>query len=130
MDELSGFHGAPLTLNNYEAELFRRADLVFTGGQSLYESQVNQHPNLYAFPSSVDIAHFGQARNLTLQPPSLPGKKEKSSSSPLLAGEGLGERSEPADEADIPHPRLGFFGVIDERMDIKLLQGIANARPD
>ncbi|WP_242039864.1 UDP-galactopyranose mutase [Anabaena sphaerica] len=153
MDELSGFQGAPPTLKNYEAELFRRADLVFTGGQSLYENKVNQHPNVYAFPSSVDIGHFGQARNLTPQPPSLQGKGEKSSSSPLhppssplkggspdvpspgrrgvgRGGEGLGERSEPADQADIPHPRLGFFGVIDERMDIELLQGIADARPD
>ncbi|WP_242038982.1 UDP-galactopyranose mutase [Anabaena lutea] len=139
MDELSSFQGSPPTLKNYEAELFRRADLVFTGGQSLYENKVNQHPNVYAFPSSVDIAHFGQARNLTPQPPSLPlpnplllgegsgktfvtGKEEKSS--------GLKERSEPADQAHIPHPRLGFFGVIDERMDLELLQGIAETRPD
>jgi UDP-galactopyranose mutase len=102
MDELSGFKGASPKLKNYEAELFRRADLVFTGGQSLYESKVNQHPHVYAFPSSVDVAHFAQARNI----------------------------AEPADQADIPHPRLGFFGVIDERMDIELLRGIAEARPD
>lgn len=102
MDELSAFKGASPTLKNYEAELFNRADLVFTGGQSLYETKVNQHPNVYAFPSSVDVPHFAQARNLT----------------------------EPADQAHIPHPRLGFFGVIDERMDIELLAGIAEARPD
>ncbi|GAA6618843.1 UDP-galactopyranose mutase [Scytonema sp. NUACC26] len=103
MDELSAFKGASPTLKNYEAELFRRADLVFTGGQSLYESKVNQHPNIYAFPSSVDVQHFAQARTLT---------------------------EEPADRANIPHPRLGFCGVIDERMDIELLTGIADARPD
>ncbi|MHC5723940.1 MAG: UDP-galactopyranose mutase [Nostoc sp.] len=103
MDELSAFKGASPTLKNYEAELFRRADLVFTGGQSLYESKVNQHPNVYAFPSSVDVAHFGQGRTL---------------------------KEEPADQANIPHPRLGFFGVIDERMDIELLAGIAEARPN
>ncbi|MEH1939029.1 MAG: UDP-galactopyranose mutase [Nostoc sp.] len=102
MDELSAFQGASPTLKNYEAELFSRADLVFTGGQSLYESKVNQHPNVYAFPSSVDVPHFGQARNV----------------------------QEPEDQAHIPHPRLGFFGVIDERMDIELLAGIAEARPD
>ncbi|QIR35423.1 UDP-galactopyranose mutase [Tolypothrix sp. PCC 7910] len=102
MDELSAFKGASPTLKNYEAELFRLADLVFTGGQSLYESKVNQHPNVYAFPSSVDVPHFGQARHL----------------------------QEPADQAHIPHPRLGFFGVIDERMDIELLAGIADSRPD
>lgn len=103
MDELSAFKGASPTLKNYEAELFRRADLVFTGGQSLYESKVNQHPNIYAFPSSVDVAHFGQGRTF---------------------------EEEPADQANIPHPRLGFFGVIDERMDIELLAGIAETRPD
>jgi len=103
MDELSGFQGAPPELKNYEAELFRRANLVFTGGQSLYESKVNQHPHVYAFPSSVDVAHFAQSRNYS---------------------------EEPADQANIPHPRLGFCGVIDERMDIELLRGIAEARPD
>ncbi|MBE9193663.1 UDP-galactopyranose mutase [Gloeocapsopsis crepidinum LEGE 06123] len=103
MDELSAFKGASPALKNYEAELFRRADLVFTGGQSLYESKVNQHPNVYAFPSSVDVAHFAQARS---------------------------QAAEPADQANIPHPRLGFFGVIDERMDIELLAGIADVRPD
>lgn len=77
MDELSGFQGAPPALKNYEAELFRRADLVFTGGQSLYESKVNQHPNVYAFPSSVDVAHFGQARNLSPQLSSRQGKRSE-----------------------------------------------------
>lgn len=103
MDELSAFQGAPPALRNNEAELFRLADLVFTGGQSLYESKVNQHPNVYAFPSSVDVAHFAQARTF---------------------------KEEPADQANIPHPRLGFCGVIDERMDIELLAGIAEAHPD
>lgn len=103
MDELSAFAGASPALKQYEAQLFQRADLIFTGGQSLYEAKRNQHPNVYAFPSSVDVAHFAQART-------------------------IGE--EPADQANIPHPRLGFFGVIDERMDIELLAGIANARPD
>lgn len=103
MDELSAFKGASPALRKYEAELFRRADLVFTGGQSLYEAKRNQHSNVYAFPSSVDVAHFAQARKIT---------------------------EDPSDQVDIPHPRLGFFGVIDERMDIELLNGIADARPD
>jgi UDP-galactopyranose mutase len=103
MDELSAFKNAPPTLRDREAHLFQRADLVFTGGQSLYEAKRDQHPNVYAFPSSVDVAHFAQARNLT---------------------------TDPADQANIPHPRLGFYGVIDERMDLELLAGIADARPD
>ncbi len=103
MDELSAFKGAPPALKERESELFARADLVFTGGQSLYEAKRDQHPNVYAFPSSIDAAHFVRARSITDQP---------------------------ADQAGIPHPRLGFFGVIDERLDIELLDGIAEARPD
>lgn len=103
MDELSAFKGASPTLREREAELFSRADLVFTGGQSLYEAKRERHPHVYAFPSSIDHAHFAQARQ-TL--------------------------AEPADQASIAHPRLGFFGVIDERLDIELLDGLAAARPD
>ena len=103
MDELSAFKGAPPSLKENEAQLFERADLVFTGGHSLYEVKRHQHRNVYAFPSSIDAPHFAQAR----------------SSAP-----------EPADQRDIPHPRLGFFGVVDERMDIELLDAVAQARPE
>jgi UDP-galactopyranose mutase len=103
MDELSAFKGAPPILKDREEELFKRADLVFTGGQSLYEAKRHQHPNVYAFPSSIDATHFVQARSITIDPP---------------------------DQADIPRPRLGFFGVIDERMDIELVRAVAEARPD
>jgi glycosyltransferase involved in cell wall biosynthesis len=103
MDELSAFHGAPATLRQREAELFQRADVVFTGGLSLYEVKRKQHPNVHAFPSSIDARHFGQARK------------------PL---------TEPHDQAAIPRPRLGFFGVIDERLDIDLLDAVAAARPN
>jgi UDP-galactopyranose mutase len=103
MDELSAFRNAPRSLREREAELFRRADLVFTGGQSLYEAKRDQHQNVYAFPSSIDRAHFAQARNIM---------------------------TDPADQAGIPHPRMGFFGVVDERFDIELLDAISAARPD
>ena len=103
MDELSAFKHAPRALRDREAELFARADLVFTGGQSLYEAKRTQHPNVYAFPSSIDRAHFARARDI---------------------------KADPADQAGIPHPRLGFFGVLDERLDIELLDGVAAARPD
>ncbi|MEP0891691.1 glycosyltransferase family 1 protein [Leptolyngbya sp. FACHB-16] len=103
MDELSAFKGASPTLRHLEQELFQRADVVFTGGQSLYEAKQHLHPNIHAFPSSIDAAHFGQARTLV---------------------------EDPTDQRDIPHPRLGFYGVIDERMDLELLDGIAQARPD
>ena len=103
MDELSLFKGANPQLKQFELELFRRADVVFTGGPSLYEAKRGQHANVHLFPSSIDAAHFGKAR--------LP-------------------QEEPADQAAIPHPRLGFFGVIDERMDLDLLAGLAALRPD
>jgi UDP-galactopyranose mutase len=104
MDELSAFKNAPRLLREREADLFRRADLVFTGGQSLYEAKRNQHQNVYAFPSSIDRAHFAKARDSRME--------------------------DPADQAGIPHPRMGFFGVVDERFDIELLDGISEARPD
>ncbi len=103
MDELSAFKNAPPALKEREAELMRRACVVFTGGQSLYEAKRDAHPNVRAFPSSVDIEHFARARHVA---------------------------AEPEDQASIPGPRLGFFGVIDERFDIELLAGLAAARPN
>ncbi|MCC3409255.1 MAG: glycosyltransferase family 1 protein [Microcoleus sp. PH2017_10_PVI_O_A] len=103
MDELSAFQGAHPELKANETQLLKRANVVFTGGHSLYEAKQHQHPNIHAFPSSIEKEHFATARNLS---------------------------EEPADQKDIPHPRLGFYGVVDERMDIELLGGIAAARPD
>lgn len=103
MDELSHFHGAPPELVKRERELFGIADLVFTGGHSLYEAKRAHHPSAHAFPSSVDAAHFEKARR---------------------------HRPDPDDQREIPRPRLGFFGVVDERMDLALIDGIAAARPD
>ncbi len=103
MDELALFQGASRTLRALEEELFRRADLVFTGGASLYQAKREQYSNVHLFPSSVDVAHFRQARQSRMDPP---------------------------DQASIPHPRLGFFGVIDERMDLDLLRELADSRSD
>ncbi len=103
MDELSAFRGAPPILLEREAELFTKADLVFTGGQSLYEAKRERHPRVYAFPSSIEQAHFAHARQA---------------------------QADPDDQAAIPHPRMGFYGVLDERFDIELLRDIAGARPD
>ena len=62
MDELANFRFAPPRLLEFEGELFERADLVFTGGYSLYEAKRSHHPSVHPFPSSVDVAHFAQAR--------------------------------------------------------------------
>jgi UDP-galactopyranose mutase len=86
-----------------EIELLRWADLVFTGGHSLYEAKRGQHRCIYPFPSSIDAPHFARARTIA---------------------------SEPDDQASIPGMRLGFFGVIDERMDLNLIESVAAKRPE
>jgi len=100
MDELSMFKCAPPQLLAQEAALFRVADIVFTGGRSLYNAKRGRHPNVHCFPSSVDALHFR------------PGFDDH----PL--------------QASLPRPRLGYCGVIDERIDIELIAGIATARPE
>ena len=87
----------------YERELFKQADVVFTGGRSLYEAKKLHHRNIHPFPSSIDANHFGKVR---LAPP------------------------RPADIAHITLQRLGFFGAIDERMDLDLVARMARARPE
>jgi glycosyltransferase involved in cell wall biosynthesis len=103
MDELSAFKGAPPELIDRERQLMARADVVFTGGYSLWEAKRLQHQNAHPVPSSVDVSHFATARE------ALP---------------------EPLDQAGIARPRLGFFGVIDERFDIELVSQLAEQRPD
>ena len=103
MDELSGFDGADPDLPLRERDLMARADLVFTGGVGLFEAKRHLHRAVHAFPSGVDVEHFRPAR---------------------------GDLPEPGDQASIPHPRIGFFGVIDERLDRDLLARAATLRPD
>jgi UDP-galactopyranose mutase len=103
MDELSLFHGAPPSLAEDEKRLLARANVMFTGGHSLYAHKRDLHHNIHAFPSSVDVPHFAGARELQDDPP---------------------------DQAEIPHPRVGYFGVIDERMDMALIEELADARPE
>lgn len=102
MDELTGFAGAPPELKSLEQQLFSRCDIVFTGGYSLHDAKRRHHREVHAVPSSVDVAHFAQARGIT---------------------------SDPEDQAAIPTPRLGYCGVIDERIDLDLVREVAKARP-
>jgi UDP-galactopyranose mutase len=108
MDELSLFLGAPPELLSREAALLECADVMFTGGPSLHRAKQALHPNVHCFPSSVDAEHFRLAR------PNGPGQ----------------DLPEADDQAGIPHPRLGFYGVIDERLDLPLLDFMARARPE
>lgn len=103
MDELSAFLGASPDLETQERELFRRADLVFTGGRSLFEAKRRWHPSTHCFPSSVEVAHFAQARTA--------------------------KRFAPPDQSTIARPRAGFFGVLDERLDRTFVADLADARP-
>ena len=103
MDELSAFANAPRQLLQREAALLNIADLVFTGGPSLYEAKRHRTAHAHCFPSSVDAAHFGQALH-------------RSDEHPL--------------QRDIAHPRLGYYGVIDERFDLELVDAIALAHPE
>jgi UDP-galactopyranose mutase len=102
MDELSAFDQAAPELPQLEAELLGRAHLVFTGGPSLHRAKRDLHPRVRCFPSSVDVSHFR------------PGEPLK----------------EPPDQSALTRPRLGFFGVLDERLDRALLDAVAAARPD
>ncbi len=104
MDELSAFLHAPPKLLDYESKLLALSDLVFTGGPSLYRAKRNRHPNVYNFTSSVDAEHFRRAVD--------------------------GSVVEPEVQAQIPHPRLGYFGVIDERVDLNLLRYLAESHPE
>ncbi len=103
MDELSAFMHAPRELLDRETALLQRADVVFTGGPSLFKAKKDRHPNVHCFSSSVETAHFAQARDGAI---------------------------EPAVQAALPHPRFGFYGVIDERMDLNLLDAVAAAHPE
>jgi UDP-galactopyranose mutase len=103
MDELSGFAHAPEGLRDLERALLSRADVVFTGGHALYEAKRDLHPNVHPIPSSVDVAHFAS---------------------------GARAGSTPADQRALARPRIGFCGVIDERMDIALLDAVARRKPE
>ena len=103
MDELSAFKFAPPELKQLEKDLMFKSDLVFTGGHSLFQAKKHQHSNIFPFPSSIDKLHFGSARNMTTTPP---------------------------DQQNIPTPKFGFYGVIDERFDIEMIREVATARPE
>ena len=102
MDELSAFFGAPPEMVAREQELLQRADLVFTGGPSLYRAKKDRHTAVHCFPSSVDASHFARAKGAV----------------------------DPPDQAELAHPRLGFFGVLDERLDLDLLRSVAASHPE
>jgi glycosyltransferase involved in cell wall biosynthesis len=104
MDELSKFRFAPTELTDREAFLMSRADVVFTGGYRLWESKAKHHANVHFFGCGVDVAHFASAMCNTVQV------------APELAGLDTGV--------------IGYYGVIDERIDYELLRTLAESLPD
>lgn len=109
MDELSMFANPPPQLKEREAELLKIADLVIAGGPSLWKSKHAVRPDTICIPSAVDAAHYSPHRAIVQE-----------------------DATHEADKLQhhIAHPRIGFFGVIDERLDIKLLEEIADAHLD
>lgn len=103
MDELSLFKGAPENLRKQDQKLLNMADLVLTGGISLFESKSKFSDSIYCFPSSVDYRHFASAQNSIPIPP---------------------------DMKIIKKPVIGYIGVIDERIDMELLRESAKILPE
>ena len=104
MDDLASFLDGAEDLREREQKLIQSVDLLFTGGRSMYEARKHLHPRAYCFPSGVDVAHFRATTDPATQ--------------------------EPAAIADLSRPRLGYFGVLDERIDWELIAAVAQRRPD
>jgi glycosyltransferase involved in cell wall biosynthesis len=104
VDDFGAFEGASPAIVRYEEELCRRADAVIACSQPLYESRRRWNPNTFLVRHGVEHAHFARALD------------------PQLA--------EPADLAAIPHPRIGFHGLIAEWVDLRLMRKVADAMPD
>jgi glycosyltransferase involved in cell wall biosynthesis len=102
MDELSAFAGAPPAMSEMEHRLLARAELVFTGGASIFAAKKHRHKSIHLFPSSIDKAHFRKARS---------------------------EGTDPEDQQAIGRPRIGFYGVLDERLDAGLVAALADLKP-
>ncbi len=104
MDQFRGFVCSDAQIEEQEQRLLAKADVVFTGGRSLQRSKEGINPATYCFPSGVDVDHFRKAA--------------------------LEETPVPADIASLPHPILGYFGAIDERIDTALIEALCRHRPD
>lgn len=104
MDELSAFRGAPPELVERERDLMAEADVMFTGGLSMYLNKRQHHANCHRFDSGVDVDHFQRATRA--------------------------ETPVPEDAQGLPGPVIGYYGVIDERMDYGAIRALSAAFPD
>ena len=108
IDRQSAYKNAPPQWREREAALLEAADIVFTAGPSLYEAKREHHPRVLCLPSAVDAKHFSHERA-------------------LADAEGMRRAGEL--QGAIARPRLGYFGVIDERLDLALVDRLAAADP-
>jgi glycosyltransferase involved in cell wall biosynthesis len=104
MDDLASFKDGTAAMRVQEEHLLRLVELVLTGGRSMYEARKHRHPHVHCFPSGVDVAHYRQVRDADLP--------------------------QPEELQSLAHPRLGYFGVLDERIDWSLIAEVALRRPD
>ena len=109
MDDLAGCRDAPPHWHDREQALLRQAALVFAPGPSLYDHWHAAHPNVHCIPSAVDVAHFA---------PRAPDPDDADT------------RAAQQLQAALPRPRLGYFGVIDERVDLRLIDTLASEHPE
>lgn len=86
----------------------KQAAVVFTGGPSLFDARRHLHPSVHCIPSSVDASHYN--------PDALVAESAAAQAVAQLQGH-LGS------------PRLGYFGVIDERLDLGLVDRLAAHNP-
>lgn len=103
MDQLSQFKFAPPELIQREVTLLEKADVVFCGGRKLREAKSRINSNCHFYGCGVDVEHFGKAR--------------------------LEETPLPEDLQKMSRPVLGYFGVVDERLDYGLIAALADANP-
>ena len=104
MDELAQFKAPPPQLIERERALLKRANLVFAGGRKMWESKSRFNSNCHFYGCGVDVEHFAQARDSqTVVPDDLDQSRQHI---------------------------LGYFGVVDERMDYELVAALADADPN
>jgi len=104
MDELSQFKFCPPALIERESRLLAAADVVFAGGRKMWQSKSRYNSNAHFYGCGVDVNHFGKAQ--------------------------LSSTEIPEDIRHLEGPILGYFGVVDERLDYDLIAQLAAARPD
>jgi glycosyltransferase involved in cell wall biosynthesis len=87
-----------------EQDLLRKVDLVFATAQSLVDSRIGVNPETHLARHGVDKEFFATA---------------------LLPVTAI-----PPDIASIPQPIIGFFGLLQEWVDLELLEQLAARHPN